>query len=62
MPDPNKNSGITWSKDTFLDYIKDPKAKIPGTMIFAGSRMRRKPAISGRSSRNTARTERRSSG
>ena len=33
----NKNSGITWSKDTFLEYIKDPKAKIPGTkMIFAG--------------------------
>ncbi|WP_291852770.1 cytochrome c family protein [Bradyrhizobium sp.] len=33
----NKNSGITWSKDVFLDYIKDPKAKIPGTkMIFAG--------------------------
>src|SRR5215207_10294096 len=29
--DPNKNSGITWSKETFLDYIKDPKAKIPGT-------------------------------
>ena len=35
--DANKNSGITWSKDTFLEYIKDPKAKIPGTkMIFAG--------------------------
>ena len=33
----NKNSGITWSKEQFLDYIKDPKAKIPGTkMIFAG--------------------------
>jgi cytochrome c len=33
----NKNSGITWSKDAFLDYIKDPKAKIPGTkMVFAG--------------------------
>ena len=33
----NKNSGITWNKDTFLEYIKDPKAKIPGTkMIFAG--------------------------
>ena len=33
----NKNSGITWSKDTFLDYIKDPRAKIPGTkMIFPG--------------------------
>jgi cytochrome c len=33
----NKNSGITWNKDVFLEYIKDPKAKIPGTkMIFAG--------------------------
>jgi cytochrome c len=33
----NKNSGITWSKETFLEYIRDPKAKIPGTkMIFAG--------------------------
>ena len=33
----NKNSGITWSKETFLDYIKDPRAKIPGTkMIFPG--------------------------
>jgi cytochrome c len=35
--DANKNSGITWSKEEFLDYIKDPRAKIPGTkMIFAG--------------------------
>src|ERR1700751_5085872 len=35
--DANKNSGITWNKENFLDYIKDPKAKIPGTkMIFAG--------------------------
>jgi cytochrome c len=35
--DANKNSGITWSKDVFLEYIKDPKAKIPGTkMVFAG--------------------------
>ncbi len=33
----NKNSGITWGKDVFLEYIKDPRAKIPGTkMIFAG--------------------------
>ena len=33
----NKNSGITWNKDQFLDYIKDPKAKIPNTkMVFAG--------------------------
>jgi cytochrome c len=35
--DGNKNSGITWNKEQFLDYIKDPKAKIPGTkMVFAG--------------------------
>ena len=35
--DSNKNSGITWNKDVFLEYIRDPKAKIPGTkMIFAG--------------------------
>ena len=27
----NKNSGITWDEDTFRDYIKDPKVKIPGT-------------------------------
>ena len=33
----NKNSGIAWNKEQFLDYIKDPKAKIPGTkMIFPG--------------------------
>src|SRR5215475_13424107 len=35
--DANKNSGITWNKDQFLEYIKDPKAKIPATkMVFAG--------------------------
>src|SRR5712672_3694756 len=35
--DANKNSGITWSEAEFKDYIKDPKAKIPGTkMIFPG--------------------------
>lgn len=33
----NKNSGLVWDEATFSDYIKDPKAKIPGTkMIFAG--------------------------
>jgi cytochrome c len=33
----NKNSGITWDEDTFTTYIKDPRAKIPGTkMIFIG--------------------------
>ena len=35
--DANKDSGIVWSDATFLDYIKDPRAKIPKTkMIFAG--------------------------
>ena len=33
----NRNSGITWDEATFKDYIKDPRAKIPGTkMVFAG--------------------------
>jgi cytochrome c len=35
--DANKNSGITWDEKNFREYIKNPKAKIPGTkMIFAG--------------------------
>ena len=35
--DANKASGITWSEESFVDYIKDPKAKIPNTkMVFAG--------------------------
>jgi len=35
--DSNKNSGVTWSETEFKEYIKDPKAKIPGTkMVFAG--------------------------
>ena len=28
---------VTWDEATFLEYIKDPKAKIPNTkMIFPG--------------------------
>jgi cytochrome c len=35
--DANKNSGIVWDEATFADYIKDPRAKIPGTkMVYAG--------------------------
>jgi cytochrome c len=35
--DANKASGITWNSDIFKEYIKDPRAKIPGTkMVFAG--------------------------
>ena len=35
--DANKASGITWNEAVFKEYIKDPRAKVPGTkMIFAG--------------------------
>jgi len=35
--DANKNSGITWDDATFAEYIRDPRAKIPGTkMVYAG--------------------------
>lgn len=35
--DAHRNAGIVWSGAEFADYIKDPKAKIPGTrMYFAG--------------------------
>jgi cytochrome c len=35
--DANKNSGLTWDEATFREYIKDPRAKIPGTkMIYPG--------------------------
>ena len=33
----NKTSELVWSEETFRDYIRDPKAKMPGTkMIYAG--------------------------
>lgn len=33
----NKNSSLTWDEATFRNYIKDPRAKVPGTkMIYAG--------------------------
>jgi cytochrome c len=35
--DANKNSGLVWDEVSFLEYIKDPKAKVPNTkMVFAG--------------------------
>src|SRR3989304_2679482 len=35
--DANKKSGITWNEASFLEYIKDPRARVPGTkMIFPG--------------------------
>ena len=35
--DANKASGITWGEAVFKEYIKDPRAKVPGTkMVFAG--------------------------
>src|SRR5713101_2271345 len=33
----NKNSGLTWDEATMKEYLKNPRAKIPGTkMIFPG--------------------------
>jgi cytochrome c len=33
----NKNSGLTWDEATLKEYLKNPRAKIPGTkMIFPG--------------------------
>jgi cytochrome c len=35
--DANKNSGLTWDEATLKEYLKDPRAKVPGTkMIFPG--------------------------
>lgn len=35
--DANKNSGIVWDEAVFAEYIKNPRAKIPGTkMVYAG--------------------------
>ena len=35
--DANKGSGLTWDAATLKEYLKDPKAKVPGTkMIFPG--------------------------
>ncbi|PSC04579.1 cytochrome c family protein [Alsobacter soli] len=33
----NKSSGLTWDEATLKEYLKNPKAKVPGTkMIFPG--------------------------
>jgi cytochrome c len=35
--DANKGSGVVWNEKTFTNYIKDPKAAMPGNkMAFAG--------------------------
>lgn len=35
--DANKNSGITWTPQALFEYLKDPKAYVPGTkMNFPG--------------------------
>ena len=37
--DANKNSGIIWDEATLKEYLRDPKAKVPGTkMVFPGSK------------------------
>lgn len=33
----NKSSGVTWTPEELDQYLKDPKAKVPGTLMqFAG--------------------------
>jgi cytochrome c len=33
----NKSSGLTWDEATLKEYLKNPRAKVPGTkMIFPG--------------------------
>src|ERR1700758_151720 len=35
--DANKNSGITWDEPTLMEYLKNPRAVVPGTkMVFPG--------------------------
>lgn len=35
--DANKNSGIVWTEDKLFEYLKNPRAVVPGTtMAFAG--------------------------
>lgn len=35
--DANKKAAIVWDEASFVDYIRDPRARIPGTkMIFPG--------------------------
>jgi cytochrome c len=35
--DANKDSGLTWDEATLKEYLKNPRAKVPGTkMIFPG--------------------------
>jgi cytochrome c len=29
-----KNSGLTWGEETFREYVKDPRGKIPDTKMF----------------------------
>jgi cytochrome c len=35
--DANKNSGLIWDEATLQEYLKNPRAKVPGTkMLFSG--------------------------
>ena len=42
--DANKNSGIIWNEATFKEYIKNPRAKIPGNQNDLPRHQERKEA------------------
>ncbi len=55
--DANKASGITWGEAVFKEYIKDPRAKVPGTkMVFAGIKSEKSLATCGPMCRSSIRT------
>ena len=40
--DANRNSGITWDEATLMEYLKNPRAKVPGyENALSGSQERR---------------------
>merc|ERR1711988_939949 len=51
----NKESGITWTEDTLMEYLINPKKYIKGTkMAFAGIKKERSAPTSWLSSRSPA--------
>ena len=55
--DANKDSGITWDEATLKEYLKNPRAKVPGTkMIFPACQRTRTSTMSSPISSNSGPT------